>query len=467
MIRQNQRFLTQVYMLADLVCVLFAFLLAYWLKFTSGLMIHYYTLPFKNYLIWGTIFAFATVIIGFYVGHYTPRRRKRISYDVLKVVQAHGLSGLLVLSLLYIAKEEHISREFLVLFFGISVTMATGYRLIVKKVLIWARQHGYNKHYVLILGAGTVGRRFHDRLVNRTELGYEVFGFLDDQPQPCEAHAGLKILGPLDSLEQTLADNPDIDEVIVALPLEAHEKYASLIQTCDKMGVRTLIIPDYFDLLPARPFFDNFAGMPLINVRDIPLDEFSNRLLKRTFDILFASVAIVILSPIMLAIAIGIKLTSPGPVIFKQERIGYGRKPFYMYKFRSMRISASNVSDTQWTVENDPRRTAFGAFLRRTSLDELPQFFNVLMGQMSVVGPRPERPFFVEQFKEKVPKYMVKHHVRPGITGWAQTNGLRGDTSIEERIVHDLFYLENWTFLFDIRIIFKTIVKGFVNKNAY
>ncbi|WP_127531977.1 undecaprenyl-phosphate glucose phosphotransferase [Paenibacillus kobensis] len=465
MIRQNQRFLTQVYMLADLCCALLAFLLAYWIKFSSGWLVHYSTLPFKSYFIWGTIYAFAAVVIGFYVGYYTPRRRKSFSYDVLKIVQANGLSGLLVLSLLYIAKEEHISREFLVIFFGIAVTGAVGYRLMVKNILAWARSQGYNKRYVLILGAGTVGQRFQERLLNRPELGYEVFGFLDDQPHN---HSGdVKIMGPLDSLEETLAFNSSIDEVIVALPLEAHAKYASLIETCDKAGVKALIIPDYFDVLPARPFFDNFAGMPLINVRDIPLDEFSNRLLKRTFDVLFASAAIILLSPILLAVAVGVKLTSPGPVIFKQERIGYGRKPFYMYKFRSMRQSVAKVSDTQWTVENDPRRTAFGSFIRRTSLDELPQFFNVLMGQMSVVGPRPERPFFVEQFKEQVPKYMVKHHVRPGITGWAQTNGLRGDTSIEERIVHDLFYLENWTFLFDIRIIGRTIVKGFVNKNAY
>jgi len=190
-------------------------------------------------------------------------------------------------------------------------------------------------------------------------------------------------------------------------------------------------------------------------------------LLKRTFDIVFSIAAIIVTSPIMLIAAIGIKLTSPGPVIFKQERMGLDRRTFIMYKFRTMRVSDQKTADTQWTVENDPRRTKFGAFLRRTSIDELPQFFNVLKGDMSVVGPRPERPYFVEQFKDEIPKYMVKHHVRPGITGWAQTNGLRGDTSIRDRINHDLYYLENWSFMFDLKIIILTILRGFVNRNAY
>jgi exopolysaccharide biosynthesis polyprenyl glycosylphosphotransferase len=207
--------------------------------------------------------------------------------------------------------------------------------------------------------------------------------------------------------------------------------------------------------------------MPLINVRDIPLDEFRNRIFKRAFDIAFASVAILITLPVMVASVIAIKLTSPGPIIFKQERVGLNRRRFMMYKFRSMNVLAESASNTEWTVENDPRRTKVGTFLRKTSLDELPQFFNVLFGHMSVVGPRPERPYFVEQFKEEVPKYMVKHHIRPGITGCAQSNGLRGDTSIEERIKHDIFYIENWTFLFDIKIILRTIINGFINKNAY
>ncbi|MBW7455198.1 undecaprenyl-phosphate glucose phosphotransferase [Paenibacillus sepulcri] len=468
MIRQNQRFLTQIYVLADLLCTLIMFLAAYWLKFNSGLLSHYNNLPLKSYLLWGTIYSFAAILVGFYVRFYAPRRRKSFSYDILKIFQVHGLSFLGLLSLLFIAKEVHISREFLAIFIAANIMGMILYRYAVKSILTRLRRKGFNRRYVLILGAGSVGRSFYDSLKQHPELGYEAIGFLDDfQTEHAAEHSGLKpIIGTTDQLDEML-NKFMIDEVIIALPLKAHKKYATIIDQCEKTGVKTLIIPDFFDMLPARPFFDNFAGIPLINVRDIPLDELSNRLLKRAFDIVFSLFAITIVSPIMLMVYIGIKLTSPGPVLFKQERMGLDRRTFNMYKFRSMHISDPGTSDTQWTVENDPRRTRFGSFIRRTSLDELPQFFNVLVGHMSVVGPRPERPFFVEQFKEEIPKYMVKHHIRPGITGWAQTNGLRGDTSIQDRIMHDLFYIENWTFFFDLKIIVKTITKGLVNKNAY
>ncbi|QJC53861.1 undecaprenyl-phosphate glucose phosphotransferase [Paenibacillus albicereus] len=475
MLRRNQRFLTQMYVLSDLAVMLGLFLGAYWIKFHSGLLVYYNTVPLKTYLVWSTVYAFAAVLIGFYTSFYTPKRRKKFSHDLLKILQVQTLSLLLLLSLLFIAKEVHISREFLAIFFAFNLVGLALYRYAVKRTLTVLRRSGLNKRYVLILGAGSVGRSFHDQLSLYPDLGYEVYGFLDDFQEHHDAdvlrrYAGrplAPIVGGLDALEQMLADNPTIDEVILALPLEAHSKYGELIQACEKAGVKTLIIPDYFDLLPAKPFFDNFAGMPLINIRDVPLDEMGNRIAKRTFDIAFSLAALIVLSPVMLLIAFGIRLTSPGPVLFRQERVGLNRRTFHMLKFRSMRVSTDADASRTWTVENDPRRTRFGTFLRSTSLDELPQFLNVLRGEMSVVGPRPERPFFVDQFREEIPRYMVKHHIRPGITGWAQTNGLRGDTSIDERIRHDLFYIENWSFFFDIRIIFKTVLKGLIHKNAY
>ncbi|WP_042165708.1 undecaprenyl-phosphate glucose phosphotransferase [Paenibacillus gorillae] len=468
MIRQNQKILTQLYVLSDLLCTLIVFLAAYWLKFHSNLLPYQESAPFSTYLLWGTIYSFAAVVVGFYLQFYAPKRRKRYTMEVLKILQIQTISFLGLLSLFYFTKEVHISREFLGIFFVMNVMVITIYRFMVKKTLSAFRRRGFNKRFVLILGAGSVGRSFYTNLRNHPDLGYEVVGFLDDyQSEHAPELADMKpILGSLSDLQEQLRRHP-IDEVIIALPLDAHKKYAEIIEICEHAGVKTLIIPDYFDLLPAKPYFDNFAGIPLINVRDVPLDELSNRMLKRTFDIIFSLIAILITSPIMLLAYIGIKLTSPGPVLFKQERMGLDRKSFYMYKFRSMRISTDKVADTQWTVQNDPRRTRFGSFLRQTSIDELPQFFNVLFGHMSVVGPRPERPFFVNQFKEEIPKYMIKHQIRPGITGWAQTNGLRGDTSIQDRILHDLFYIENWTFLFDLKIIVKTVVKGIVNKNAY
>jgi len=468
LIRQNQRFLTQMYILADALCMLVIFIGAYWVKFYSGWLPAVVTLSFQDYFMWGTIYSFVAILIGFYAGFYTPRRKKSLSADFIKIVQVHMVSFLALLSLLYAAKEVHISREFLIIFIVANVGILAFYRIILKKALYSLRSKGFNKKYVLVLGAGSVGRSFCENLQLHPELGYEIYGFLDDNLQehvPIQRHLN-PIVGKIADLDTVIRENP-IDEVIIALPLDAHGMYAQIVDTCDNAGVKVLIIPDFFDILPARPYFDNFAGVPLINVRDIPLDEWSNRLLKRAFDIAFSIVAIVVTSPVLLFAAVGIRLTTRGPVIFAQERMGLDRKVFRMYKFRTMKVSDLNTSDTQWTVENDPRRTKFGAFLRRTSIDELPQFFNVLLGEMSVVGPRPERPYFVEKFKEEIPKYMVKHHIRPGITGWAQSNGLRGDTSIRDRINHDLFYVENWSFLFDMKIILKTIIQGFVNRNAY
>ncbi|WP_134683473.1 undecaprenyl-phosphate glucose phosphotransferase [Brevibacillus migulae] len=467
MIRNNEKFLSQIYAVTDLIIIQCIFLFSYWLKF------HVFStdethLPFGTYFLWSFIYGIIANGIGFLTGFYSPKRKKRFSFEAFKVIQVHSLSLLVLLSFLFIFKELHISRTFLLIFLFNNILLVNVYRYVIKISLKQFRKKGYNKQFILILGAGSLGRRFHQTVLRHPEMGFEVIGFLDDNlVQHDEEFSQYKpIIGNIGDLENILENNL-VDEVVIALPLRAHKKYGLIIEVCEKAGVRTLIIPDFFDILPARPYIDNFADIPMINVRDIPLDEIRNRLYKRIFDIAFSLAAIVVTSPLLLLIAVGIKLTSPGPVIFKQERVGMNRRTFSMYKFRTMKVLSQKISDTQWTTENDPRKTRFGSFLRKTSLDELPQFFNVLKGDMSVVGPRPERPYFVEQFKEEIPKYMVKHHVRPGITGWAQANGLRGDTSIEDRIIHDIFYIENWTLLLDIRIIFRTIVRGFVNKNAY
>lgn len=468
MIRQSQGFLSQIYALTDFIFIQLVFLFSWWLKFKSGWIDFENPLPFKEYAMWSMVYGAVAIFLSYALNFYTSKRRKKFSYELFKIIQIYSISLLILLSFLYVFRELDISRSFLLLYLVTNILVISFYRYILKTSLRQLRQKGFNKQFVLILGAGSLGKRFYGNLQMYPELGYEVIGFLDDYQDTHES--GFEnykpILGKVDELESILEKHL-VDEVIIALPLTAHSKYRQLISICEKAGVKTLIIPDYYDYLPAKPYFDNFAGMPLINVRDIPLDELRNRFIKRAFDILFSLAAIILTGPLMIIIAIGIKLTSPGPVIFKQERVGLNRRTFMMYKFRSMKVQTEESSDTMWTTANDPRKTKFGAFLRRTSLDELPQFFNVLFGHMSVVGPRPERPYFVEQFKEEIPKYMVKHHIRPGITGWAQSNGLRGDTSIEERIRHDIFYIENWSFLFDIRIIFRTIVNGFINKNAY
>ncbi|WP_410512533.1 undecaprenyl-phosphate glucose phosphotransferase [Paenibacillus sp. BR2-3] len=468
MIRRNQRFLTQLYMVADFVIIQMSFLAAWWLKFKSGWMSFVNPLPVESYAYWSVIYGGIAILIGIVLSLYLPKRKKRFVDEFLKIFQVHLMSIFMLLGLMFFVKEIDISRAYLALYMGFTLLSIMLYRYVLKMMLKSVREKGFNRQYVLILGAGSLGKRFYKNLEQYPELGYDAIGFLDDYQvwDVIEEKRFKPILGTIDQLAGMLEMLP-VDEVILALPLDAHSKYPSIIAACEKAGVRTLIIPDFFDYLPARPYFDNFAGMPMINVRDIPLDMASNKMAKRLFDIVFSLFAILMMSPVMLIVALGVRFTSPGPVIFKQERVGLNRRNFNMYKFRSMKMQQDGEEDIGWSTPEDPRRTRFGTFIRKSSLDELPQFFNVLMGHMSVVGPRPERPFYVQQFRDEIPKYMVKHHVRPGITGWAQSNGLRGDTSIEDRIKHDIFYIENWSLLFDIRIILKTIRNGFINKNAY
>ena len=291
-------------------------------------------------------------------------------------------------------------------------------------------------------------------------------GILDNHVPAGTVYRGVKVLGTLGNLEIILPENK-LDEIAITLPLKDYEYFESVVRTCEKSGVHTKFIPDYNSLIPSKPYTEDLMGLPVINIRHVPLTNTGNRLIKRIVDIVGCLAGIILTSPIMLVAAILVKLTSPGPILFKQERIGLHNRPFYMYKFRSMKMQKDTEEKKAWTVKDDPRVTTVGKVMRRTSIDELPQLFNILKGDMSLVGPRPERPLFVERFKEEIPRYMVKHQVRPGLTGWAQVNGLRGDTSIQKRIEYDIYYFENWTLIFDIKIIIMTFFTGFINKNAY
>ena len=264
-----------------------------------------------------------------------------------------------------------------------------------------------------------------------------------------------------------LYDHNLLDEIAITLGLNEYYKLERIVAMCEKSGVHTKFIPDYSNIIPTKPYTEDLQGLPVVNIRHVPLTNTFNMMMKRIVDFFGAVGAIVIFSPVMLITAICIKATSRGPLIFTQERVGLHNKPFRMYKFRSMEVQSKAEEKKGWTVKNDPRITPVGRFIRKTSIDELPQLFNVLKGDMSLVGPRPERPQFVEKFREEIPRYMVKHQVRPGMTGWAQVNGYRGNTSIRKRIEYDLYYIENWTMGLDIKILILTVFKGFVNKNAY
>ena len=321
------------------------------------------------------------------------------------------------------------------------------------------------KHMILV-GYSRAGEEYIDRIMANPQWGYVVCGILDDKVPRGTTYKGVKVLGEIDNLLIILPENR-MDEIAITLSLADYDRLEQIVDWCEKSGVHTKFIPDYNSLIPSRPYTEDILGLPVINIRYVPLTNTLNWWLKRIIDFIGALAAIILFSPVMIGAAIAIKCTSKGPVLFKQERIGLHNKPFQMYKFRSMVQQTDEEEKKGWTVKDDPRVTKVGAFLRKTSLDELPQLFNILKGDMSLVGPRPERPQFVEKFKEEIPRYMIKHQVRPGMTGWAQVNGYRGDTSIRKRVEYDIYYIENWTLGMDIKILFMTLFIGFVNKNAY
>jgi len=400
------------------------------------------------------------------MGLYIPHRGKKISQEVVTIFKANAIGIIILINVLFLIKQVHYSRYVLLLFAVFCVTLSTLERVVLRVMLRKLRASGYNLKHILIIGAGDLGLSFAHKIQENKHLGYNIIGFLDDEKKIGYRASGASVIGPISELDKVVMEN-DLDEVVIAIPLKQYDRLQEIIKTCEKLGVKAQIIPDYYKYLPARPYVDQLDDLPIINIRYVPLDDAFNKIAKRLADIIIAVIGILVTSPIMIITAIIIKLTSPGPVLFKQTRVGMNRREFEMYKFRSMKVQTEEEEKSQWTTKDDPRKTKFGNFIRRTSIDELPQLFNVLKGDMSIIGPRPERPYFVDKFKEEIPKYMIKHHVRPGITGWAQVNGFRGDTSIKARIEHDIYYIENWNMWLDIKIIFLTFFKGFINKNAY
>jgi exopolysaccharide biosynthesis polyprenyl glycosylphosphotransferase len=317
---------------------------------------------------------------------------------------------------------------------------------------------------VLVVGAGDVGRMILQKITQSPGLGYEPVGFADDTPGRSEV-AGLPILGPTDHLAYLIREH-DVQEAIVGLPEASHEQILDLISQCEREKAVVRVFPDVFQIIASDIGIDDLNGLPLLTIRDVALRGWRLSL-KRAMDLVVSAVVMVFLSPLLLLMALLVKLDSPGPVFYAQERMGLDAKPFQMLKFRSMRADAEEETGPVWATQDDPRKTRFGAFIRKHSLDELPQFINVLVGDMSLVGPRPERPVFVEQFRQIVPRYMERHKEKAGITGWAQVNGLRGDTSIIERTKYDLWYIENWSLLLDIKILMRTTFGIFKDQNAY
>ena len=423
-------------------------------------------LPFRIYAAAILPIVLVYLLLYYIFSLYTPKRVHGRRLEMWNIVKANTVGIALILGALYLIKMMHFSRELLAIFYFVNILLETGLRNLIRYFLRSMRKNGYNLKHILLVGYSHAAEEYIDRIIANPQWGYKIRGILDDHIEAGTEYKGVKVLGRIANLMVILPQNR-LDEIAITLGLNEYYRLEEIVALCEKSGVHTKFIPDYNRVIPTKPYTEDILGLPVINIRHVPLTNTYYAFLKRTMDIVGSVCAIILFSPVMLFSAVMIKLTSPGPLIFKQERVGLHNQPFMMYKFRSMEVQAPEKEKTRWTVKDDPRVTGFGKFMRKTSIDELPQLFNVLKGEMSLVGPRPERPFFVEKFKEEIPRYMIKHQVRPGITGWAQVNGYRGNTSIRKRIEYDLYYIENWTLGLDIKILFLTVFKGFINKNAY
>lgn len=470
MFRTYQSLFNRLLQIVDALVVVVSFLYAWYLKFDSGLFApnggH---LSFHTYV--GTmLFAIPAYLFANWIsGLYRPMRIRSLAAETIPLVRSAVIGTLIYMSAIYFSKLVGFSRELVAIFAIAFVVLSTVERVILRAILRSFRAKGFNQKFILIIGGNPAVNRLVHNLEHHPWFGYRILGYLRAS-DAVVSPAAIPCLGDASSIKDILQQHL-VDHVIIALPEGYTAQLGAYILACEAAGVQALILPDYSEVLPANPRFDNFAGLPIIDTRYVPLDDAVNATLKRTFDVTFSLLVLVLLSPLYLIIAVGVKLTSRGPIFFIQDRVGRNRRTFAMHKFRTMytdgQACSDEADDKGWSTSDDPRRTRIGRLLRRTSLDELPQFWDVLIGDMSVIGPRPERSYFVEQFREDIPKYMVKHRVRPGITGWAQVNGWRGDTSITERIRYDIEYIENWSFFLDMKIVIKTVKNGFIHPHAY
>ena len=473
MIKDNQKTLNRLHILMDATIIVISFLIAYYLRFYSFLtnlaIFKVESGTFYPLSVYAqSLYALVPLYLFIYNSAklYTPKRGKRRWAEFFHVSYSNFLGLAFYFFLLYMIGEDDISRMFLGMFTLINVILCPLARMMVAQALIVIRRRGYNLKHVILVGYSRAAEAYIDRIFANPQWGYYIHGILDDDMEIGTKYKKVPVIGSLDQLEEYLV-KMSLDEIAITINIKDYELLENIVFICEKSGVHTKFIPDYYGFISTKPYTEDLYGLPVINIRNVPLTNTFNWVSKRIVDIIGSFIGLLVCALPMLIVAIVIKLTSKGPVIFSQVRVGKNNKTFKMYKFRSMTLQTEEEEEKAWTTNNDPRVTTVGKFIRRTSIDELPQLFNIFRGDMSLVGPRPERPQFVEQFKEVIPRYMIKHQVPPGLTGWAQINGFRGDTSIRKRIEHDLYYIENWTLGFDFKIMFLTIFKGFINKNAY
>ena len=459
MIKRWQRILNQVNRLIDFVIVGVSYVGAtcFWLLVVRHDPQNIALLP-SSLLLFALIFALASVF-GYQIAKlYDSVRGKSFQFDIKWVMIVNAVVVLGGGALLYLFRLTDFSRAALALFYALASVLVLTKRMLVRVVLSRYRAKGYNLKHVVLIGNGALAQKYMETILSAPQFGYTIDGYIGKK----DSLNRLPWLGEWAEVGTEVISNISLDEVVVALEVEQSSLMPQIIAATEKYGTKISIIPYYNDYIPSSTTIQTLGDCKLLSLRTTPLDFPGNAVVKRLFDIVSSLILIVITSPIMLFATVGTLLSSPGPIIFKQTRVGKNKRLFQMYKFRSMRVNAQE--NTGWTKSDDPRKTRFGSLMRKTSIDELPQFFNVLKGDMSLIGPRPEVPHYVEQFQETIPLYMLKHLVRPGITGWAQVNGYRGDTSIEGRVKHDIWYIEHWSLWLDLRICIRTVFGGIINQ---
>jgi Undecaprenyl-phosphate glucose phosphotransferase len=467
MFRERSEEIKYALILLDFFLTLLAYAVAFSLRFfifDPGLS-DFKGLDHVSYLFFGLLLAVSQVIIFGLLGLYSPRRFLSFLGEIGVVLGGLLLNIFFSISILYFMRIYQVSRILPILYgAAILIFVLAGHNLF-RRLILRRRKAGRDLKDVIIIGSGPMAERTAKVVESDKLFGLRVLGYIEEQKVN-----GLVIpekrlgrIGDLDSLIQRY--NPSY--LIYAGESDSHENLKAVLDICDSHGIHLQIVPSYSELITVNGQIENHDGLPIISIRDIPSRLGLNRVLKRSFDLLFSGLFILVFSPVYILIALAVKLTSRGPVFFSQERVGLDNRIFKIIKFRTMKVQEKGASATIWTTKNDPRITPIGRFLRKSSLDEAPQFFNIFAGRMSVVGPRPERPFYVEQFKDKYRFFKRRHAVKAGLTGWAQINGLRGDTSIQQRIDADIFYIENWSLAFDLKIVVLTPFRGMIHKNAY
>lgn len=457
MIKQNQRILNMIHLLSDAFLTVLAYFAAIGIRF--GMMDGTWSINLRSmeYMQLLALYCGAELILFYMLRVYVPQRYRRAGQELLSILLANAVCLMMLIAWLYLRHISDVSRIMIAIFYCLSSGFVGLKHLLVRVIMRYVRRMGFNQKHVILVGSGSLAHQYARNVLDNPQMGFCIDGYIGE-----EQTEGLGTwFGTLSQVHEILRAR-ELDELIIALSASGQSWVDTVIDAANQLGIRAKLVSQYNDYIPENPTIDVIGSTKLINLNASPLDNLLNAALKRLADVFLSFLGIVAASPLMAAIAIGVKLSSPGPVLFVQTRVGRKGKPFPMLKFRSMRVNSG--ADTAWSTDRDPRKTVFGRFIRKTSLDELPQLFNVLAGHMSLVGPRPEIPYHVEHFQEEIPNYLIRQLVRPGMTGWAQVNGFRGDTDIRKRIELDLWYINNWCVRLDMEILWRTIAGGFLNK---